>query len=128
VQQMGAFQDAQAARLYAEAALQDAWGRSQATLIAAQGQARLDSAQAFAVTAGATLPWLALSVAGLAGLVLIGALAALAILALAALSARRDERLLLALARSYGCLPAPPASRPDLVIVERARDGDRYVA
>ncbi len=79
------YQDAQASRLYAEAALQDAWGRSQAQVIVAQGQARLDAAQAFAITAGASLPWLVVVVVGVAGAVLLATIVAMLALSLAAL-------------------------------------------
>jgi hypothetical protein len=79
------WQDAQASRLYAEAALQDAWGRSQAQVIIAEGQARLDSAQAFAVTAGASLPWLVMGVVGMAGAALLVSVVAIFALSLAAL-------------------------------------------
>jgi hypothetical protein len=54
-------------------------------MVLAQGQARLDSAQAFAVTAGASLPWLVVAVVGVAGAVLLAAIVAIFALALAAL-------------------------------------------
>ena len=43
--------------------------QGQATIIRAQGQARLDSAQAWAVMSGAMLPWGVLGVLGLLGVV-----------------------------------------------------------
>jgi ABC-type antimicrobial peptide transport system permease subunit len=53
---------------------------AEAQMVLAQGQARLDSSQAFAVTAGASLPWL-----GIAGVVLLATILAMFGLALAAL-------------------------------------------
>jgi hypothetical protein len=96
--------DAQASRLYAEAALQDAWGRSQAQVVIAEGQARLDSAQAFAVTAGASLPWLVMGVVGTAGAALLVSIVAIFALSLAAL---RGQPYSLPRRRRVVVLPQP---------------------
>jgi hypothetical protein len=58
---------------------------AEAQMVLAQGQARLDSSQAFAVTAGASLPWLVVTVVGVAGVVLLATILAMFGLALAAL-------------------------------------------
>jgi hypothetical protein len=58
---------------------------AEAQMVLAQGQARLDSSQAFAVTAGASLPWLVIAVVGIAGVVLLATILAMFGLALAAL-------------------------------------------
>ncbi len=58
---------------------------AEAQMVLAQGQARLDSSQAFAVTAGASLPWLVVAVVGIAGVVLSATILAMFGLALAAL-------------------------------------------
>jgi len=61
---------------------------AEAQMILAQGQARLDSAQAFAVTAGASLPWLVVAVVGVACVVLLATVVAMFSLAMAALLGR----------------------------------------
>lgn len=73
-------------------------------MVLAQGQARLDSAQAFAVTAGAALPWLVTALVGVSGLVLIAAVVAMLVLAVRVTQVNRQDRLLLALAMQ-GILP-----------------------
>lgn len=98
------FSDAESSRMYAQAALQDAWGRSQAQVTLAEGQSRLDSAQAFAVTAGAGYPYLIAGLLGVSGLVLIAAVVAMLVLALRVTQVNRQDRLLLAMAMQ-GLLP-----------------------
>jgi hypothetical protein len=71
------YNDAQASRLYAQAAL-----------VTAQGQARLDSAMAFAMTIGALFPWLVVAVVGVAGVALLASIVAMFSLGLAALQGR----------------------------------------
>lgn len=117
------FQDAEASRLYARGALEESYGRSQAEItraegqaraaiitaesqarldlaigeaqmVLAQAQARLDSAQAFAVTAGASLPWLVVTVVGVACVVLLAAIVAMFGLSLAAIRGQPDPALL----------------------------------
>jgi hypothetical protein len=58
---------------------------AEAQMVLAQGQARLDASQAFAVTAGASLPWLVVAVVGISGVVLLATILAMFGLALAAL-------------------------------------------
>jgi hypothetical protein len=58
---------------------------AEAQMVLAQGQARLDASQAFAVTAGASLPWLVVAVVGIACVVLLATILAMFSLALAAL-------------------------------------------
>jgi hypothetical protein len=58
---------------------------AEAQMVLAQGQARLDASQAFAVTAGASLPWLVVAVVGIACVVLLATILAMFGLALAAL-------------------------------------------
>jgi hypothetical protein len=65
---LGRLADNESRRLNAEANLAYARGRARAVVIEAQGQARLDSAQASAVTLTAALPWGVLGVLGLLGL------------------------------------------------------------
>lgn len=92
---MAQLSDAEAQRIDASARLQDAWGRSQAGIIQAEGQSRLNSAQAFAVTAGAALPWLITGLLGTAGLVLIASVFAMLVLGLQVARAGQQERALL---------------------------------
>lgn len=66
-----------------QARLDQAIGEAQ--MVLAQGQARLDSSQAFAVTAGAALPWLVVAVVGVACVVLLAAVVAMFSLSLAAI-------------------------------------------
>lgn len=102
---MAQVSDAEAQRIDASARLQDAYGRAQSSIIQSQGQARLDSAQAFAVTAGAAYPWLVTGLLGIAGLVLIVSVVAMLVLALRVTQVNRQDRLLLVLAMQ-GLLPA----------------------
>jgi hypothetical protein len=64
---------------------------AEAQMALAQGQARLDSAQAFAVTAGASLPWLVVTLVGVAGVVLVAAIVAIFGLALTAMLGRLHQ-------------------------------------
>jgi hypothetical protein len=117
VGKLAEYNDAEASRLYARGALEESYARAQGEIIRAegqaradmvvaqsqarldqavaeaqmslaQGQARLDSAQAFAVTAGASLPWLTVAVVGVAGIVLLAAIVAMLALGLAAMRSR----------------------------------------
>lgn len=101
---MAQVSDAEAQRIDAAARLQDAYGRAQSSIIQSQGQARLDSAQAFAVTAGAAYPWLVTGLLGMSGLVLIVAIVAMLVLAVRVTQVNRQDRLLLAMAMQ-GLLP-----------------------
>ena len=74
--------DAEAQRIDASARMQDAWGRSQAMIIQAQGQARLDSAQAFTIVAIAAVPWLTISTTLFAALAFLGCCVAIVALRL----------------------------------------------
>jgi hypothetical protein len=67
----GQAQDAQAQRIYAEQAL-----------VVAQGQARMDAAQATAVTSAAMFPWLVMGMIGLGSIGMVGAAVTLAFVAL----------------------------------------------
>jgi len=97
--------DAEAQRIDAAARMEDAHGRAQSSIIQAQGQARLDSAQAFAVTAGAAYPWLVTGLLGVAGLVLIASVFAMLVLGLQ-VARGQQERMLLATMR-YQALAEP---------------------
>ncbi len=63
--------DSRANQTHAQAALEFERGRSQAIVIQAQGQARLDAAQAAAISSAAMLPWGALAILGLLGLAVV---------------------------------------------------------
>jgi hypothetical protein len=120
VGELAKWNDAEASRLYARGALEESYGRAQAEIeraqadaraaiitaesqarldyaiaeaqmVLAQGQNRLDSAQAFAVTAGASLPWMVTMLVASSGMVLIAAILAIVSLALAAISGRRQQ-------------------------------------
>jgi hypothetical protein len=123
VGKLAEYNDAEASRLYARGSLEESYGRAQAEItranaearaavivaesqarldqaiaegqmVLAQGQARLDSAQAFAVTAGASLPWLVVTLVGIAGVVLLAAIVAIFGLALTAMSQRQQQPFL----------------------------------
>ncbi len=63
--------DSQAAQTRAAAALEYERGRSTALVIQANGQARIDAAQASAILSVAILPWGVLGVLGLLSLVIV---------------------------------------------------------
>jgi hypothetical protein len=81
-------------------------GRSQAIIIQAQGQARLDSAQAWAVTSAAALPWGALTILGVLGLGILALAAAIVVLTL--------NRQPLLVERQLLYLPAPGQPRSEV--------------
>jgi hypothetical protein len=95
---------------------------AEAQMVLAQGQARLDSSQAFAVTAGASLPWLVVAVVGISGVVLLATILAMFGLALAALrgsqAAPGDGLRVAILPSRRWSLPRPTEEPAALVVDE----------
>jgi hypothetical protein len=94
---------------------------AEAQMVLAQGQARLDASQAFAVTAGASLPWLVVAVVGIACVVLLATVLAMFSLALAALRSGQaatpaGEPRVAILAPRRQALPRPAEEPAALVI------------
>lgn len=101
--------DNQAAETRARAALVYERGQAESTIIRAQAQARLDSAQASAITMSAALPWGVLGVLGLLGL----ALVALAI-AIVVMSFNKAMQPPPIVERQILLLPGPETQRRDV--------------
>jgi hypothetical protein len=153
VGKLAEYNDAEASRLYARGALEESYARAQGEIIRAegqaradmvvaesqarlnqaiaeaqmalaQGQARLDSAQAFAVTAGAALPWLVVALVGVAGVVLLAAIVAIFSLSLAALRGQpalpRSGRVMLIDRPARLALPQLQEPEPVVVVDQRA--------
>jgi hypothetical protein len=96
---------------------------AEAQMVLAQGQVRLDSSQAFAVTAGASLPWLVVAVVGIAGVVLLATILAMFGLALAALRGSQaapggGPRVAILATRRWS-LPRP-AEEPAALVVDES--------
>lgn len=89
----------------AQANLEIAQGKARAMVIEAQAESRLHSAQAWAVTAGAIIPFVALGIAGLLGL---------AIVALSIVLAVRPHQQTQLPPYVVMYLPSPDATRRDL--------------
>ena len=93
-------------------------------MVLAQGQARLDASQAFAVTAGASLPWLVVAVVGVACVVLLATVLAMFSLALVALRGGRsttpagEPRVAILTPRRRALSPRAPEPPAALVIDE----------
>ena len=96
---------------------------AEAQMVLAQGQARLDSSQAFAVTAGASLPWLVVAVVGVACVVLLATVLAMFSLALVALRGGRSttpagEPRVAILAPRRRALPARAPEPPAALVID----------
>ncbi len=99
--------DSRANQTHAQAALEFERGRAQAIVIQAQGQARLDAAQAAAISSAAMLPWGALAILGLLGL----AVVALCMVIVARPKPHRPEPPTRIIERHVVYLPTPGQSR-----------------
>jgi hypothetical protein len=103
---LGYANDSATRQANAQANLELAQGRARAMIIEAQAESRLHSAQAWAITAGAIIPFLALAIVGLLGL---------SIVALASVIATRPRQLPPQLPTfTIMYLPPPQATRREL--------------
>ncbi|MBN1992824.1 MAG: hypothetical protein JW953_08965 [Anaerolineae bacterium] len=90
----------------AQANLEYARGQAQAMIIEAQAESRLHSAQAWAITAGAIVPFVALAIVGLLGLAIVALSVVLAVRPRQQAVERIETRILY--------LPPPQATRHEL--------------
>lgn len=102
---LGNLEDSQAQRLYAAAENNRAWGQARSAIIEAQGQARMDSAQAIAVILMSALPWLVVMLIAIAGISLLAIVLAMVILAMGFMADRRETLLIATAMRP--ALPGP---------------------